>query len=254
MSDPDSAAQPLPTEPSSSSPEAGAAPAVPKKDRSLGKPLTEKQQAVWDLKQQGKTYKEISAALGISWPVVGKYLHSVYKKLGLKKKAGAQGVGVEVYRPEIAAAALDAASDPMAESQRAAIERVNAQLMACGVPDKVSQALVRRLKSKYANAVFASRELRTNEILKMLGEKIGLAAFYLDDKVLAEASARDIMLGLGVMIEKRNLLRGEPTAIISDHDRKKIHELLPALLEEGRRRGITVEGKVTEKLVEPSRT
>jgi hypothetical protein len=52
------------------------------------------------------------------------------------------------------------------------------------------------------------------------------------------------MLGLGVMIEKRNLLRGEPTAIISDHERKKLHELLPALLEEAKRRGaVTLDEK-----------
>ncbi|HEV8262699.1 MAG TPA: hypothetical protein VGQ19_18335 [Burkholderiales bacterium] len=249
----DSAAQPLPTEPSSSSPAAGAAPAVPKK------PLTAKQQAVWDLTRpvseggQGKTRAQAAAILGISAPVASKYLQACYRKMGLKRVAGQMQL-TEVKKPEVAAAALEAAADPMAESQRAAIDRVNEQLKASGVPDKVSQALVRRLKSKYANAVFAARELRTGEILKMLGEKIDLAAFYLDDKVLAEASARDIMLGLGVMIEKRNLLRGEPTSIVSDHERKKLHELWPALLEEGRRRGITVDGQVTEKTLEPSRT
>ena len=77
---------------------------------------------------------------------------------------------------------------------------------------------------------------------------------FFDDKVMAEASARDIMLGIGVMIEKRNLLRGEPTAIISDHERKKLHELLPALIAESKRRGITVEGTVTTKTEERANT
>lgn len=217
-------------------------------------PLTAKQQLAYDLRMQGKKRAEAASLMGISKPVYSKTLQAAYRKLGIRHRSGGQSVGVEIYKPEVAAAAIEAAADPMANTQKEAIERVNAQLKAAGVPDRVSDALLRRLRVKYANAVHASRELRTNEILEMLGKKIDLAAFFLDDKVMAEASARDIMLGLGVMIEKRNLLRGEPTSIISDHERKKLHELLPALLAEGMRRGITVDGQVTETKIEPSRT
>lgn len=235
----------------SSSPGSGAAPVVP---------LTEKQQAIYDLVRpqseggQGKTQPEAAAMLGISRSVVNKTMQVVYRKLGLRKGKGHGTSGekqsAEMRRPEVAAAAIEAAADPVALTQAEAIDRVNEQLRAAGVNDKVSTALVRRLKVKYANAVFATRDLRSNEIIEMLGNKISLVAEFLDDKVVAEASARDLMLGLGVMIEKRNLLRGEPTAIISDHERKKLHELAPALLAEIRRRGMTVEGTVTEKIVE----
>lgn len=239
-----SAAQPPSDGPSSSSiAEHGAAPAVP---------LTAKQQLAFDLRQAGKKRAEAASLMGISKPVYSKTLQAAYRKLGWKKGHENSNVA-EVKKPEVAAAAIEAAADPAAETQKAAIERVNAQLKAAGVPDRVSDALLRRLRVKYANAVTATRELRTNEILEMLGKKIDLAAFYLDDKVMAEASARDIMLGIGVLVEKRNLLRGEPTAIISDHERKKLHELLPALLEEGRRRAaLTVEGQVTEKTIGPA--
>lgn len=234
---------------SSSDPSGSPAGAAP--DRMLGKPLTVKQRTVYDLKEAGRTRPEIAASLGISEPVVSKTLQACYRKLGIKKKQGGQGIGTEHRRPEVAAAAIEAAADPCSETLKAAVERVNAQLKASGLPERVSEALVRRLRVKYANAVTATRELRTNEILEMLGNKIALAASYLDDKVLAEASARDIMLGVGVMIEKRNLLRGEPTAIISDHERKKLHELLPALIaEQNRRAAVTVDGK-TGEVVEP---
>ncbi len=217
---------------------------------------TAKQQQAYDLRQAGKSRAEGAAIMGISKPVYSKTLQAAYRKLGIKFRGEPGSVtakNTEIKNPELAAAAIEAAADPVAETQKAALERVNLQLKAAGLPDRVSDALLRRLRVKYADAVFASRELRTNEILEMLGKKIDLAAFYLDDKVMSEASARDIMLGLGVMIEKRNLLRGEPTAIISDHERKKLHELLPALLEEGRRRGaLTVEGQVTEKTVGPA--
>lgn len=246
------AAQPSINGLSSSSPGSGAAPAV----------LTEKQQAIYDLVRlvseggQGKTQPEAAAILGISRSVVNKTMQVVYRKLGIRKGKGHGESGekqsTEVRRPAVAAAAIEAAADPVALTQKEAIERVNEHLRASGMPDKVSDALVRRLKVKYANAVFATRDLRSNEIIEMLGNKISLVAEFLDDKVVAEASARDLMLGLGVMIEKRNLLRGEPTAIISDHERKKLHELAPALLAEIRRRGMTVEGTVTEKIVEPA--
>lgn len=246
----DSAAQPLTAGTSSSSPVVGAALAV----------LTEKQRAIYDLLRpvaeggQGKTQPEAAALLGISRSVVNKTMQVVYRKLGVRKGKGHGDSGekqsAEVRRPEVAAAAIEAAADPVALTQKEAIERVNEQLRAAGLPAKVSEALVRRLKVKYADSVFAARDLRSNEIIEMLGKKISLVAEYLDDKVVAEASARDLMLGLGVMIEKRNLLRGEPTAIISDHDRKKLHELAPALLAEINRRGLTVEGVVTGKTVE----
>lgn len=210
------------------------------------KPLTAKQQAVYDLKLEGKTMKEIAAIRGISAPVVNKTLVVAYKKLGLsKKQRPPQAKGAEIRNPELAAAALEAASDPWSESRRKAIERVNSQLKELGIPDKVSEALVKRLKVKYAGAVYAAKELRTAEILEMLGRKIDLCAFYLDDKVLSEASARDIMLGMTALVEKRNLLRGEATVIVSDLERKKLHEMMPLLIAEGQRRGITIEGTAT---------
>lgn len=248
----DTGAQPLAVGTSSSSSPPGAARAVA---------LTARQQAVYDLVRPlsegglGKTQPEAGAMLGISRSVVNKTMQVVYRKLGIKKGSG-HGEGgklaTEHRKPEVAAAALEAAADPLSETRKAAIERVNEQLKAAGVPDKVSEALVRRLRVKYANGVFAARDLRTNEILEMLGKKIHLVAEFLDEKVVGEASARDLMLGMGVMLEKRNLLRGEPTAIISDHERKKLNELAPALLAEIRRRGLTVEGVVTEKTVEPA--
>jgi len=216
-------------------------------DRLVGAALTQKQQVTYDMKVAGKTLKEIAHILGISRPVVSKTLGACYKKLGIRKKDRLRGT--VLTNPELAAAAIDAAADPTAFTAQQAIDRVNEQLKAAGLPAKVNHALIRRLRVKYANAVMATRELRTTEILEMLGKKIDLAAFYLDDKVMAEASARDIMLGLGVLIEKRNLLRGEPTAIVSDHERKKLHELLPLMIAEAQRRGITVDGQVTSKEV-----
>lgn len=224
------------------------------------KELTVKQQRIWDLKRpiaeggQGKTYTEIAAIIGISQPVVSKTLTVIYKKLGIKngRERAAAAHSIEVTKPEAVAAAIDAASDPTAETQRAAIARVNAELKAAGIPDRVNEALVRRMRVKYGNAITIKKQQTTNEILQSIDEEIHLISSYIDDKVASEASLRDLGMVKAALLEKRQLLKGEPTQIISDHDRKKLHDYLPVLAAEMARRGIaTVEGTVTEKVIGP---
>lgn len=210
------------------------------------KDLTQKQQAIWDLKQEGKSHKDMEAILGVSVNVIKKQIAVIHKKKGI---VGNPARGVEDKNPELAAVAFEVAAHPLG-NMKERIQEFNDHLQAAGVPDRVSVAVVKRLMVKYAGPVAEFRELRTSEISTMLSKKLDMAAFYLDDKVMSEASARDIMLGMGVLIEKRNLLRGEPTAIISDLERKKLNELLPALISEAQRRGITLNGEA--KVIETS--
>jgi hypothetical protein len=65
------------------------------------------------------------------------------------------------------------------------------------------------------------RSLKSGEIVDALNHKIDLALRYMDDKTMSEASFRDLALGTTAMIEKRQLLRGEPTA---DHFRRRARE------------------------------
>lgn len=225
------------------------APAIPKTGPGsalLGMKLTARQQALWDLKLSGKTYQEIASILAISRPVVSNTLCIIRKKLGINKPWGFGNGGagaVELTNPDKAAAVLDAMTeiDPY--------QKVADAFKACGLPKTVSDSLMRRLRLKYTGALTEVRSLKTGEILDIINKKIHLASFYLDDKAMAEASARDLMLGMSALIEKRQLLRGEPTQIISDVQRKKLNELVPLLIAEGQRRGITIEGQVLTKEV-----
>ena len=209
-------------------------------------PLTLKQQAVYDMKVAGKTRKEIAHILGISEPVVSKTLGACYRKLGLRRKDRLNLTlrGQEHSNPEVVAAVLDAGTEPL--------QKLKDAFKAAGLPVPASEALLKRIRHKYFGVTHAVKALKTNEIVGMIEEKLDIIRFYLDDKVMAEASARDLMLGAGVLIEKRNLLRGEPTQILSDKERKTIHELMPELLAEAKRRGLTVDGQVTGKTSEPA--
>jgi len=223
---------------------------VPKK---IGRPagqvrqLTEKQQAVYDLKMAGKKRPEIASALGISEPVVSKTLQACYRKLGIAKKDRPLTGTIELRDPERLAATVDAATEPEAK-----LESIRKVFRDYGLPLAASEALLRRIRQKYFGVVEATRSLKSGEIVDALNHKIDLALRYMDDKTMSEASFRDLALGTAAMIEKRQLLRGEPTSIVSDAERAKLHELLPLAIAEAKRRGLTVEGQVLEKSVEPA--
>jgi predicted transcriptional regulator len=206
----------------------------------LGKPLSEQQVRIHALREAGRSYREIAADLGVSAQVVGNALVLIRRKLGIRVPVG-RGVGSRLAErdPERVARALDAASEPEA------LVKVREAMAAAGLPESVRTSLLRRLKVRYFGVVSECRNLKTSEVLDLLGKKIHLALSYMDDKVMAEASFRDLALGSTAMIEKRQLLRGEATVIISDLERKKLHEMLPALIAEGQRRGITVDGTAT---------
>lgn len=203
---------------------------------------------------EGKTPAEAATALGLTTQSVYNMWTRINRKLGIPKMEKAEQLAlasrasgeqnlIEHRNPEVAAAGFDAASDPLAESQRAAIDRVNDELQRAGIPGKVSQAIVRRMRVRYGNAITVKRALTTNEILKGIDEQIFLIDSYIDDKVCAESNLRDLGLVKAALLEKRNLLRGEPTQIISDSERKKMIELMGPLVTEMSRRGFTVDGE-----------
>ena len=57
---------------------------------------------------------------------------------------------------------------------------------------------------------------------------------------MADANFRDLSMGVAQLIEKRQLLKGEPTQIVSVDERKTLNQLLPLLIQEAARRGVIV--------------
>lgn len=222
------------------------------------KELTAKQQAIWDMARSiedgglGKPRKEVADALGVSVQYVQNTITAIRKKLGITdgRKHGNALVAdrnkIENADPDKAAVLVDAVTEP---DVRGKLRRISEAIKESGLPERFGRALLKRLETRYLNVKTEIRALKTGEILDMIGEKIHLAGVYLDDHAMAEASARDLMLGMSALVEKRQLLRGEPTQIVSDLERKRLNELLPLLSAEMQRRGITLEGQVIEKTV-----
>lgn len=199
-------------------------------------PLTAKQQRIWDLKTLGKTNKEVAAELGITENVVEKQVTAIYRKRGKPANNDKR--------------MTDGAVVPVEPGN--AVLKVNEAMIEAGLPERLRMAHIRRLKVKHLGEVTPAQAIADDAMKTGIREKIGLALSYMDDKTMSEASFRDLSIGTTALIEKLQLLEGKPTQIISDLERKKLHELLPLLLEEGKRRGITLDGQVTEKVVSPA--
>lgn len=217
----------------------------------MNKPLTARQQEIWDLLRskeeggEGLDRHAAAARLEISVNVISKTYTIIRKKLGIAPNTTPRAI--ETKNPEKAAAAIVALTDP-------AYKNLSDALTAAGMPERMKSSIIRRLQVKYHGAVSEVRNLQTRELSDMIGQKIHLMLGYLDDRVAAEASARDLSMGIAQLVEKRQLLRGEPTQIVSDHERAKLHELAPVLMAEIKRRGLTIQGEITEKLIEPARS
>ena len=111
----------------------------------------------------------------------------------------------------------------------------------CGFDEKVTQRMLDRIKSEFQPVLGEMRKVKTGEILKALEDRAYRALMYMDDYALAKSSAKDLAVIAGIMLEKRALLRGEPTQILSIEDRQNMNELLPALLQEAQKRGMFVD-------------
>lgn len=140
-----------------------------------------------------------------------------------------------------------AASDLPAETLEA-LQAINAPvdtlLQACqdlGITRQVALGLVDRLAVRKGGFRHGLGRMTTKEMVGSIEERIALVLHYLDEFGVSTATPRDLAIILGILIEKRQLLRGEPTQIMSVNERQHLEELVPALIEEARLRGMTVD-------------
>ena len=196
--------------------------------------LTERERLIVHLREdEGLSYQQIADRLGTSKGSVNSSYRNAKLKATRKPTPNAQTV--EVKDPVGTAKALDVLTDPFSSLRAAAKE--------CGFPRSTMQQLERRMKARYKPLDEALREVKERELLQLLEDRASRALQYLDDFVMAGASAKDLAITAGVLIDKRQLLLGQPTQILSNTDRKDLEDLMPRLYAEAKRRGITIEGK-----------
>lgn len=119
---------------------------------------------------------------------------------------------------------------------------------------KAIEARVREvelIKSGAPAKPFANVTLDTKYFLEQIEEKLAMTLESLTESEIKKSSVRERVTAISAFVEKRALLRGEPTQIVTHEQRQKLDDLLPELIKEAKRRGITIEGKMKDVTPKP---
>lgn len=160
-------------------------------------------------------------------------LEEILIRNGLGERGDMDNAPIEVYNPEVAGEAIAMASEPFTTLKQAG--------EAAGLNERTVGAIIRRIRSKSPDFHEQIKTLSTQKLIASLNEKIAMVLDFIDPVVLAQASFRDLTIGLGILIEKKQLVSGDPTQIISVDERKTLYAMMPLLFNEANRRGITIE-------------
>ncbi len=117
-----------------------------------------------------------------------------------------------------------------------ALERFKQAGVECGFDARAMETFVARLQGS-SLSTRGRLKLDDKELLALLDDGIARAFEVLDNFALGEASARDVATIIGILTDKRQILKGEPTAIVKFEDMRKLDEFLEEASRELRRRG-----------------
>lgn len=152
-----------------------------------------------------------------------------------KASSAAPDVTDPVSAAETVASALESAPKTPAEFRTALLRAAKA----AGLSDRFASTLADRL-NRTPQFAASGVELATAQLIGALQDRLRLAISFMDEHVMAQASARDLVIITGVLIDKIRLLQDQPTQIVDDRTRKSLDELWPALVAEAARRGLAI--------------
>ena len=120
-----------------------------------------------------------------------------------------------------------------------AFERLQQALVDCAVDPRAARQLVTRLEGRPLSPE-GRLKLDDVELLALIDDRLARAFQNLDDFALGQSSARDLTVSIGVLTDKRRLLKPEDGPVQRFKDMKKLDEVFKALIDEGLRRGLLV--------------
>ena len=132
--------------------------------------------------------------------------------------------------PSLEVEILDIASDPYAKISQLAEET--------GLDPHVIRRMVERMRAQHQPVLSELKAVKTQELTEIIEDRMWRALQYMDDYSMSRATVKDLAIAFGILGDKRQLLKGEPTHIISHNERLNLNELAPKLIAEMERRGI----------------
>lgn len=219
---------------------------------SRGEAQVEFRRKVYEMAKLGNSPEEIGAVLGITGRDAIRKLHAAVVIDGLEpldaRTSAPTIADPTVSDPVGAAEVVATAALVTADSQHDQFHGVREACKAAGMKPAFVNALIRRLGDKLSGVHVEAKRLTVAEMTAEIERKLHMIFGYMDDVSMSQASLKDLAIATGILIEKRELLNNRPTQIIDFTSRLKVHQMLPRLAQEAKRRGITID--VTPQQVE----
>lgn len=109
----------------------------------------------------------------------------------------------------------------------------------------LSPAMANKIKAKLDRELLpvklAVQEVKTSQLLGLTADRAYRILDSISQKDIDDAKLRDKAVAAAILLEKRQLLSGEPTHLIGVQDRRHLGDLTKALMLEAQRRGITID-------------
>lgn len=117
---------------------------------------------------------------------------------------------------------------------------------AVGLPEATVRAVKKRLESRYQPVLEEVRRATTETLIESIERKLPMLLDGIDKSKVEKSTLRDIAVAFGVLAEKRQLLKGEPTQILTYEERENLNDLAPQIIKEMERRGMVIEAEYHE--------
>lgn len=229
---------------------------------SHGKPmLTPRQEEAYLLQHKGLTTSEIAAHMGIRPRNARRYLRQIRYMIEVhgsgilpdpdnppNRAAKGGNARRRLERdPEKGFAGLDAITDP-------SIERIRKAMVDEGIPEGAAAQFIERMEHEANRTKLIAKDRRTQDLKTLLSDRAFRVLESIDFEDIETATLRDKAMAASLMLEKRQLLMGEPTQILSVTERKQLDVLVGIVMQEAQRRGLEVDASGDHTQVIPSET
>lgn len=199
--------------------------------------------AVYDLRANGNTLPEIVKITGKSLAMVKRALKIAVEDDGLPPLDMPAGTAYEHKNPEKAGEMIAEAAliDTGSEHEKAKLKALREAMKDAGLPPGTIAGFMKRLRTTFAPVMAEAGRLTTAELIKQLEQKMVMTLGYMDEFAVSQAGFKDLSIAMKIFIENHQLLSGKPTMILDHTTRQTVNQLLPQLVAEANRRGLTID-------------
>ena len=206
---------------------------------------------VYEARKAGNSIADIAKILGKTERVCEDMLYKAVKVDKLPALDLGSPLAFEQKHPEMAGElmAIEAAAIVDGTERDEKYAMLRQAMKDAGLKPTMITGFMKRLRTNFAPVLANAERLTTQELIKQLESKLSLTLGFMDEFAVSQASFKDMSIALGLMIDRKQLLEGKPTMVLDHTTRLQIQESLPMLIQEAKRRGITIENPPQEKVI-----